>query len=79
MYRAPAYAGTLVGGEAGLTLHVSTLTTVAVVPGYDPIATLLIANLLLVRQLSRRCRQSHPEYTFSVVPPSQGCDGVVFF
>ena len=31
------------------TLHVSTVTTMAVVPGYDPIATLLIANLLLVR------------------------------
>lgn len=49
MFRAPAYAGTLVGGEAGLTLHVSTVTTMAVVPRYDPIATLVIANLLLVR------------------------------
>ena len=49
MFRAPAYAGTLVGGEAGLTLHVSTVTTMAVVPRYDPIATLVVANLLLVR------------------------------
>lgn len=49
MFRAPAYVGTLVGGEAGLTLRVSTGTTVAVVPGYDPIAVLLIPNLLLVR------------------------------
>lgn len=49
MFRAPAYAGTLVGGEAGLTLCVSTVRTMAFVPGYDPIAILLIANLLLVR------------------------------
>ena len=37
------------GREAGLTLCVSTVTTMAVVPGYGPITILLIANLLLVR------------------------------